>query len=95
MFSLGDGLVDQAEKSQPLLMPVPLLASLIPSSRAVVRVDQGVAFCWSGLHGLVDHGVDHRCWNPRRAPGPGSISQQTLYPPVAEISLATTLPSAG
>jgi hypothetical protein len=48
MFSLGDGLVDQAEKSQPLLMPVPLLASLIPSSRAMVRVDQ-----WVRLAGVV------------------------------------------
>jgi hypothetical protein len=34
---------------------------------------------WSSLRGLLDHGVDHRCRNRRRAPGSGSIFQQPLY----------------
>ncbi len=43
MFFLGDGLVDQAKKLQPLLMPVPLLARPKTSPLRVSRAANNVA----------------------------------------------------
>jgi hypothetical protein len=197
MFFLGDGLVDQAEKLQPLLMPVPLLAeaedlavkgvqsrkrcccvvtfivmrhrlatsflqrqaglgsvqglylALFVNAqnqsmlrRVQVQADDGFqltgklqvtaypegldqvrleSVCvldaphagladtnfsrhrargpmgrvgWSGLCGLLDHGVHHRCWNRRRAPGPGSIFQESLYAPRSRNRSRHNAPSA-
>ena len=43
LFLLGDGLIDEAEKFQPLLMPVPLLAETKTSPLSVSRAANNVA----------------------------------------------------
>jgi integrase/recombinase XerD len=48
-----------------------------------------------GLRGLLDHCVDHRCWNRDVRPGAGSYFSATPRRPAAEISLATTPPCPG
>ena len=45
-----------------------------------------------GLRGLLDHCVNHRCWNRDVRPGAGSYFSATPRRPAAEISLATTPP---
>jgi len=56
------------------------LASLMPTSRAMVRVDQ-----WVALAGVVcvvlDDCTDYRCLNRRRASGPGCILEQSFHAP--------------
>jgi integrase len=48
-----------------------------------------------GLRGLLNHCVDHRCWNRDVRPGAGSYFSATPRRPAAEISLATTPPCPG
>jgi hypothetical protein len=47
---------------------------------------------WSGVRGLLDHGVDHRCRNRRRAPRPGptpSISAEVTAALIAKTTQST------
>jgi integrase len=48
-----------------------------------------------GLRGLLNHCIDHRCWNRDVRPGAGSYFSATPRRPAAEISLATTPPCPG
>jgi hypothetical protein len=73
MFFLGDGLVDQAEKLQPLLMPVPLLAE---AEDLAVKGVQGRKRCCCVVTFIV---MRHRLATSFLQRQAGLVSVQGLY----------------